>query len=90
MATDPSYGAKVYMKQGADTLVVASGGKIQIATGGQIVPDSGTIAAAITAPAATGSTSTTPFGFTTSTQADALVTAVRAIIVALQAAGITL
>lgn len=45
-------------------------------------------AAAITAPAATASTSTTPFGYS-QTQADALVTAVRAIIVALQAKGIT-
>lgn len=44
-------------------------------------------AAAITAPVATGS-ATSSYGFT-QTQADALVTAVRAIIVALQAKGIT-
>lgn len=46
-------------------------------------------ASAITAPAATGSSNSSPYGFTTSTQADALVTAVRAIITALKNAGIT-
>lgn len=46
-------------------------------------------AAAITAPAATPSTNVTPFGYSQA-QADALVTAVRAIIVALQGIGVTL
>ncbi len=47
-------------------------------------------AAAITAAATTASTSTTnAFGFTTSTQADAVVTAVNAIITALKNVGIT-
>ena len=45
-------------------------------------------ASAITAPVTTASTTTTPYGYT-STQADAIVTAVRAIIVALQNYGIT-
>jgi hypothetical protein len=33
---DTSYGPKVYMKQGGDELVVASGGKITIESGGVI------------------------------------------------------
>jgi hypothetical protein len=45
-------------------------------------------ASAITAPVTTASTTTTPYGYT-STQADAIVTSVRAIIVALQNVGIT-
>lgn len=47
-------------------------------------------AAAITAPAATGSSNSSPYGFTGAAQADAIVTAVRAIITALKNAGITL
>jgi hypothetical protein len=46
-------------------------------------------AAAITPPAATASTNVTPFGFTTAAQADALVTAVRAIQLALANVGLT-
>ena len=46
-------------------------------------------AAAITAVNTTAATTTTAFGFTTSTQADALVTAVNAIRVALTNFGIT-
>lgn len=46
---DPTYDVKVYMKQGGDQMVVASGGAIKIETGGSIVPDSGTKAAAIAA-----------------------------------------
>ena len=36
MAADPSYLPKVYKKSGGDTLVVASGGKIEIETGGTV------------------------------------------------------
>jgi hypothetical protein len=46
-------------------------------------------AAAITLPAATAATNSSPYGFSQA-QADALVTAVRAMIVALQAKGFTL
>jgi methionine synthase II (cobalamin-independent) len=46
-------------------------------------------AAAITGPAATGSTTSTPYGYTTSAQADAIVTAINDIITALKNAGIT-
>jgi len=46
-------------------------------------------AAAITSPSATAASDTTSaFGFTTSTQADAVVTAVRSILVALREKGI--
>ena len=44
--------------------------------------------AAITLPAATASTNTTPYGFTTSAQADAIVTSLRACLTALQANGL--
>ena len=45
-------------------------------------------AAAITSPASTGATSSSPYGFTTAAQADALVTAVRSILVALREKGL--
>lgn len=45
---DATYQPKVYMQQGGNVQVVASGGKIKVETGGQIVPDSGTQASAIT------------------------------------------
>lgn len=45
---DASYGPKVYMKQGGDELVVASGGVLNIETGG-IVKANGTQGAALTA-----------------------------------------
>ncbi len=38
---DASYGAKVYMKQGADEHVIASGGKQTIESGGQVVYEAG-------------------------------------------------
>ncbi len=45
-------------------------------------------AAAITLPAATASTNTTPYGYSTSAQADAIVTALRACLTALQLNGL--
>lgn len=45
-------------------------------------------AAAITAVASTGATNSTPYGFTTAAQADALVTAVNALITACKNKGI--
>ena len=45
-------------------------------------------ASAITSVATTASTTTTPYGFTTSTQAEAIVTAVNSIITALEDKGI--
>lgn len=41
--------AKVYIKQGATQLVVASGGSILIEQGGKILPNSGTQAANVAA-----------------------------------------
>lgn len=46
-------------------------------------------AAAITSPGSTASTSSSPVGFGSTTQADAIVTAVRSIITALKNIGIT-
>lgn len=46
-------------------------------------------ASAITAPTSTAATSTTPVGFSTNTQADAVVSAVRSIITALKNLGAT-
>lgn len=45
---DATYGPKVYMKQGAEQLVVASGGAINVESGGKILVD-GTQGAALTA-----------------------------------------
>lgn len=44
---DPTYGQKVYIKQGGDEQVVASGGEINIEPGGMITAD-GTQGAALT------------------------------------------
>jgi L-ascorbate metabolism protein UlaG (beta-lactamase superfamily) len=45
---DATYGTKVYIKQGGEQLVVASGGTINVEAGGKIVVD-GTQGAALTA-----------------------------------------
>jgi len=45
-------------------------------------------AAAITSPGSTAATTTTPWGFGSSTQADAIVTSVRSILTALRNCGI--
>lgn len=71
---DPTYVTKVYETDGGNTLVVASGGKIKIETGGQIVPNSGTQASAIASPTSDS----------VGTKA-----AIDAIIAAIKAAGIT-
>lgn len=39
---DDTYTTKIQERDGGDTLAVASGGKIQVETGGSITPDSGT------------------------------------------------
>lgn len=45
---DTTYNPQVYIRQGGDRLVVASGGSILVETGGSILPNSGTKAAKIT------------------------------------------
>ena len=50
---DGTYMPKVYRKQGGDEFVVASGGKINVESGGQIVAD-GTQAAFVADVATTG------------------------------------
>lgn len=94
MAVDPTYVTKNYEKDGGDTWVI--NGTLELGPNGVINFDSGAQvqaggaqAAAITPPASTASTNTTPYGYSTQAQADAVVTAVRAIITALHNAGIT-
>ena len=80
---DTTYNAKVYHKQGGDELVVASGGLLNIETGGKIVVN-GTQGAALTAQLTTitpadaagtpdyaiaAITQTTPFGFASAQEA---------------------
>lgn len=75
---EASYGPKVYHKQGGDTLIIASGGVMDIETGGKVYAN-GAQGAALTAQDTTithtapgtadyaiqALTSTTPFGFVT-------------------------
>lgn len=61
-----------------------SGGKVSLYGATAVVR-----ASAITAPATTAATQSSPFGYATSTQADAINTAVRSIITALANVGIT-
>lgn len=80
---DATYGPKVYMKQGGDEIVVASGGVLNVETGGMIKAN-GTQGAALTAQLTTltpadaegtpdyaiaAITSTTPFGFASAQEA---------------------
>jgi len=75
---DASYTTKIYEKQGGDTLVIASGGKINIETGGQIVAN-GTQASAITSLSLSGTYASDSAG---------IQTAVNSILTALRNAGI--
>jgi hypothetical protein len=77
MSSDPTYNVKIRFIQGGAQLDVAPGGKIT-ADGAQ---------ATLVAPANTGSTSTTPFGYSQA-QADAIVTWIRAADAQLKALGI--
>ena len=80
---DPTYQPKVYRAQGGDKLVIASGGVLDIETGG-VVKSNGTQGAALTAQLTTlppadaegtpdyaiaAITSTTPFGFASAQEA---------------------
>lgn len=80
---DTTYGPKVYTKQGGDEMVVASGGELNIETGGTITAN-GTQGAALTAQLTTitpadaegtpdyaiqAITATTPYGFATAQEA---------------------
>lgn len=78
-----SYQGKVYRAQGGDRLVVASGGSIQVATGGKILPNSGTQPSHIAdATAITGGESPTE------AEHNALVTKLNSVLAALRGAGI--
>lgn len=73
-----SANTKVYMKQGGDEMVVASGGAVNIEPGGKILAD-GAQPAAIADISVTG---------TYATDDDAIETAVNGILAALRGAGI--
>lgn len=75
---DSTYSPKVYNKQGGEELVVASGGKVNVETGGQIVAN-GTQAGAIANITVTG---------TYATDDTPIETAVNSILAALRGAGI--
>jgi hypothetical protein len=78
-----SYQGKVYREQGGDRMVVASGGSIRIATGGAILPNSGTQAAHIAdATAITGGEAPTEAEHNT------LITKLNSVLAALRGAGI--
>ena len=81
---DDSYQPKVYMEQGGDRQVVKSGGEIKIETGGKLVPNSGTQAAAIAdvaaadpAAAPAGGTGAAAGGYDTAANRDLMITAVN-------------
>ncbi|TPK18068.1 hypothetical protein [Mesorhizobium sp. B2-5-7] len=82
------FSTKVHPALGGDTLVVEGGGAIQVKTGGKLLPNSGTQASALTPPAATAATNSSPYGFSQA-QADAIVTWIRAADAALKALGAT-
>lgn len=76
MSSDPTYGPKVRL--------VAQGDQLDLAPGAKVTVDGAQ--AALTAVAATASTSTTPFGFSQA-QADAIVSQLNLIIAYLKAGG---
>lgn len=88
---DTTYQPKTYRKNGGDTLVIASGGAIDVEAGGKILVD-GTQGAALTAQLTTitpadaagtpdyaiaAITSTTPFGFASAQEAISLLYVVQ-------------
>jgi hypothetical protein len=77
MASNTSYGPLIRLTEGGNVLDVATGGKIK-ANDAQ---------ATLVAPAATGATNSTPYGFSQA-QADAIVTWIRAADTQLKALGI--
>jgi hypothetical protein len=88
---DASYAPKVYMKQGGDTQVVASGGAIDIESGGAIKA-AGTQASAIVSltDSTTGTAGNTVDDTTASVKDDiaSLAAKINAILAALRGAGI--
>ena len=89
--TDSSFKSKVYRKQGGDEMVVASGGEINIESGGAITAD-GTQGAALTAQLTTitiadaagtpdyalqALTTTSPYGLATAAEAITLLYVIK-------------
>jgi len=75
--TDATFQPKVYKKNGGDQLVVASGGSVNVETGGQILAN-GTQAAYIP-----------PIGGSPTPSLDELATRLDSVIAAIQGVGIT-
>lgn len=69
MSSDPTYGPKVRLTNGGDTLDVAPGGVFGTYDGAAVT---------LVAPAATAATNSSPYGFSQA-QADAIVTWIRAV-----------
>jgi len=93
---DATYGTKVYMKQGGDSMIVASGGAVKIETGGAIVPNSGTQAStiadftvtAVLTGVDTGTDMTTAQAATIVADFGSVATKLNAVLAALEGAGI--
>ena len=87
-----SYQPKTYRAQGGNLFVVASGGEIQFLTGGKVVPNSGTQAAAIVSltDSTTGTAGNTVDDATASVKDDiaSLAAKINGILAALRGAGI--
>lgn len=81
---DATYGPKVYHKQGGDELVVASGGTINIESGGMFVVDGAQLASADQAAAVAASGGDSP----TEAEFNAVVTLVNRLRADLVSAGI--
>lgn len=77
MSSDPTYGPKIRLTNNGDTLDVAPGGALTY--------DGGSLS--LTAPAATASTNSTPYGYSQA-QADAIVAWIRALDARLKLMGI--
>jgi hypothetical protein len=88
---EASYAPKVYMKQGGDELVVASGGKVNIESGGIIADDGVQASAIVSLTDSTGGTAGDTVNDTTSSVKDdiaSLAAKINAILAALRGAGI--
>lgn len=83
---DQTYQPKTYRKDGGNTLVIASGGAVDVESGGKILDD-GVQAAAITnAPA--GGTGAAAGAYDTAANRDAMIASLNAVIAALRGAGL--
>lgn len=83
---DASYAPKVYRRQGGNVLIVASGGEVNVESGGKITA-AGTQASHI-ANAPAGGAGDPAGAYDTAAHRDAMIATINAILVALENAGI--